>query len=192
MASPNDGIKKTDAIVAGMLREKNRGSEAEGVENLTGILGRIDNFFAEATSAPAARSIEVAEDGDEATGDLDREIHLNLLLGVLQATEAQPPTKAGFSKDGVILPGKEAEKRLQAEKMRDSKTLLAMLNSLGNTSDDTPVGQPVEVNAEQGSDDEGCMIFDAEDFSSDSSSDGGRLITRQPVANKGKRMVEEM
>ena len=216
--SQGGGIQRKQALIAQLLRHQNSedGDDASSCASgraatgdLSGLLGRIDTFFAGAGSAPAPRSIEVREsktksakgqstdDGHES--EEEQEIHLNLLLGVLQAKEAKPDNKAGFSKDGLLLPGKQAEKLLEAEKMRDSKTLLSMMSALGNTTGENTSAEDAgsDEDGDAENDDgasEGCMIFDAEDMSSSDSDDGDRLgiITRQPATTKGKRLIEEM
>lgn len=212
--SQGGGIQRKQALIAQLLRDQNSedgddaSSSASGratTGDLSGLLGRIDTFFAGARNAPAPRSIEVRESKSKSAkgetaieegyeSEEEREIHLNLILGALQAKEAKPDNKAGFSKDGLLLPGKQAEKLLEAEKMRDSKTLLSMMSALGNTTGENTTVEDGGSEEEDNDDaPEGCMIFDAEDMSS-SDSEGDRLgiITRQPVTNKGKRLIEEM
>lgn len=154
-----------------MLMEKTiaegiRGGDAN-TDSLRSVRSRIDDFLAAAASAPPPVSIEGDGSRSSVANDAEQEIHINMLLGVIQARDPNRPQPRRI--DGVILPGREAEDLLAAERMRDSEALVAMLNHLSDrTGESGMVSNRVRQREDADCEDDGSevVIMDADDLSS--------------------------
>jgi hypothetical protein len=171
---------------------------ADSAAGMRKMRERIDQFFTDASNAPAPQSIET-EDADADNNDgaqYEHEVQLSVLAGVLEVKKGPQLQRV----DGVVLPTADNLERLDAEKMRDSHALLNMFAALRNpgegTSTTTGPKRPrqkqrkvrvegegadaEEVEGSSGSDSE-CVIMNASSCSDTSDEEEKRLPARKWV-----------
>eukprot|EP00758_Cryptobia_borreli_P008656 Tbor_TRINITY_DN5405_c1_g5::TRINITY_DN5405_c1_g5_i1::g.24129::m.24129 len=145
----NKCTQQKDAHIAKLLRDHNTAAacgvhDATGPNGLHSIFEKIENFMERAKTAPPPQSIETSNEGDNLLAGVpmsqqEKEIHLNLILGVLEEKKGFNQSVSPFTMNGIILPSKKAEEALEAEKMRDSETVINMFSMLRDIEGESPM-----------------------------------------------------